>query len=193
MKFCSTCGKQLEDDARFCPGCGARSSIDAESVPSAAPANHRTDGKHLHCPECRGNRLTPIVESTSNGGVAVGIPVTRRTGVTSYSSTTTHRNYWLCQDCGTKFRNLQNLEAELAAESKNVKVASVFCILCTAIGLFFGLLLKAYPELWLFFGLIPVLMAFVVIVLLFTWLISKSKVKKMTEEKEYLEAHCFDL
>ena len=30
MKYCSQCGKQLEDNANFCPSCGAKQHIDSK-------------------------------------------------------------------------------------------------------------------------------------------------------------------
>lgn len=31
-KFCTTCGKQISDGAKFCPGCGAK--MDVSQVPT---------------------------------------------------------------------------------------------------------------------------------------------------------------
>lgn len=50
MSFCSQCGKQVEDRARFCPACGA---------PAGTPAVHASAG-------------APSVASVSASGVSVG-------------------------------------------------------------------------------------------------------------------------
>ncbi len=40
MKYCSKCGKQIEDNNEFCPYCGARTDSTANSVAQEATANH---------------------------------------------------------------------------------------------------------------------------------------------------------
>lgn len=189
MKFCPTCAAQLNDSAAFCESCGTPVSRQEEPI---APPVRRPRGKNLHCPECGGNRLSPVVESTNNGGVAVSSPMTRRVGVTTYTSTTTHRNYWMCQDCGHKFRNLQNLKEEIAAESKRMKSCFICGIIFGVICLLFGPFAAGDQVVALF--TLPVLIFLVIGDLLFwgIWLTTRNKVTKMMEEKRYLVSRCFD-
>ena len=35
--FCPTCGKQLDDDAKFCSKCGARQDVEKESASNTTP------------------------------------------------------------------------------------------------------------------------------------------------------------
>ena len=71
----------------------------------------------LHCPQCKGEQITPIVESSVDGAM------TTHSSNGRFSSTTvsnTHRNYWMCSTCGNKFRNIQNLEQEIEKMKKGV-------------------------------------------------------------------------
>lgn len=185
MRFCSACGRQLSDTAAFCEGCGSQCG-NAEGFPQFGAAAPQAVGKKtLHCPECKGKSIAPIVESTNTGGYAVNTRLTRRVGVTSYSSNTTHRNYWLCQSCGAKFRNLQNLNAELANMEKSAKYCLI-CAIVTAVLAF--LFLIGAPSILCLFGIFPL---FAALIFLIFWLIYRSNAKKLTEEKAYLERNCF--
>lgn len=90
----------------------------------------------------------------------------------------------MCGECGHKFRNLQNLEEELAFYLKGLKrfwiILIVFCALAIleafAIGVGFALVV----------GSIFVLTMGIIIV------IYKNRASKLKAEKAYLEKHCFD-
>ena len=43
MKFCTKCGRSLNEDARFCTGCGAPFPDAEEAVPVASGGRHRRD------------------------------------------------------------------------------------------------------------------------------------------------------
>lgn len=190
MNYCPTCGTQLHDNAAFCENCGTRLSGASEPIPSAVPTRN-TGGRKLHCPECGGTSLAPVVESTNEGGVAVSSPLTRRVGVTSYSNTTTHRNYWMCQDCGHKFRNLQNLREELTRESKRMKALLICGIIFTLLTLPFALMAASNEFLGLFLTFPVVLLAIGDILFWVGWFITRNKVAQMSEEERYLKSRCF--
>lgn len=63
--YCSQCGKQLENDARFCPSCGARAEQGpAATIHTACKACRgimtlSEDGKSLVCPYCGARELIP--------------------------------------------------------------------------------------------------------------------------------------
>jgi DNA-directed RNA polymerase subunit RPC12/RpoP len=183
----------MEDGSNFCMACGANVNGQRSEQQAHTDQSHGAANKRLHCPKCGSVHFSPVVESTNTGGVAVSHGVTRRVGVTTYSSNTTHRNYWLCQDCGTKFRNLQNLKEELASDTKSLKVWSVLAIITTAISLLFVLLTAVQKYLFMriwcaiaLFGIGTIALVFALI-----WFMTKNKVEKMTKEKEYLEKYCF--
>jgi len=188
MKYCPTCGSQLDDSAQFCPKCGHKQTeqaVQAQSIVSES-------GKRLHCPNCRSIVFSPIVETTSEGGTVFGTPLSEKISVTAYSSQNTHRNYWMCQSCGTKFRNLQNLEEELkkniSIKKFSLPVSIVF--LAITILLMLGLISDPIAAFLLFIPTVAVgTLTFVIFIY---WLSAKTIVDKLVKEKAYLEKHCFD-
>lgn len=190
MRYCPSCGTQLNDSVSFCENCGTQLSVQVPGKKPAAPGRN-PQNRSLHCPECRSTNLTPIVESTNSGGLATSSAVTRRISLTSYQTTTTHRNYWMCQNCGNKFRNLQNLKEELASEGKRMKIcgisAVVFGIVCLILG--FGVFSNDVTAVFLAFPLILLICAEILFCVV--WLTTRNKILKMMEEKRYLEKNCF--
>jgi len=143
--------------------------------------------RKLHCPQCGSDRINITTESSVSGGV---------TTHSGYGSVTRfdndHRNYWICNDCGAKFRNIQNLEEEI----KKVKKSSVTCIIWSIITFIFSCVLVgmivAKPWLALVVGAITfgtVLTAIVFFVFIFVY---RGRVKKMEQEKAYLLENCFN-
>lgn len=176
MKFCSNCGQQIEDNTKFCPHCSNVQAV-------AAPQPCVPGGKQLHCPRCRGIKLSPIVETDVQGGYAVNRSVGRKWGASAIDLKSTHRSYWMCGQCGHKFRNIDSLEEEIAAQVKAQRsclsmtiVFLVLSFLCVLTGVGFTAVLT-----------IPMLILFGCL-----WLWFRNKVSKLTQEKEYLEANCFN-
>ncbi len=180
MHYCSNCGSELADEAAFCPNCGQEQNSAPQSVQRRSTSNR----KRLHCPECGSVTLSPIVETEISGGMAVNRSVTRKTSASAMRFNNTHRNYWMCSECGHKFRNLQNLEEELTFYLKGLKGLRIFLIVVVvltileafAIGVGFALVV----------GSIFVLTMGIIIVMY------KSRASKLKAEKAYLEKHCFD-
>ena len=111
--------------------------------------------------------------------------------VTGYSSRTTHRNYWMCQICGNKFRNIQNLAAEIKSEGNKMRAMLIMGSLLLIMTIIIGVLLANKPRMAILLVFPLVLMAGTTIATLLIGFISMFSVKKMTAEKEYLEANCF--
>lgn len=189
MKHCQNCGQQIEDSAKFCQGCGC---TQGEATADSTSQSQTSGRKRLHCPDCKSTLFTPIVETTNNGGQAIHMRATRRVGVTSYTASSTHRNYWMCQSCGTKFRNLQNLKEELTSESKQ-KTGNMYLFFVSGGGdlLLYRMAMVSEGAKLILFPFI-ILLTVTAIVCFYLWMKKKSNVKRMTEEKEYLEANCFD-
>lgn len=178
MRYCQNCGKELNEGAQFCSHCG-------QNTHTVSHTEHqKSRGNRIHCPRCKSMQLSPVVETQTTGGTAVHTPLTRKTSMTTYSSHSIHRNYWMCQSCGHKFRNLENLQEELAEKERIVK-------LCTRVMILLGvfLLLFLVTDLWLWS-----LILFVPVELfLVAYLLSeKNQIKKMTALKKHLSKHCFD-
>ena len=209
MAFCTKCGKQLEDGTRFCPGCGA-----PQNAPAAAPAApvqtapvqtapvqtapvqtapvppvqaapvYAAPAGQLHCPNCKGTNLTPVVESSVNGALTTSHGNMAATRVSN-----THRNYWMCSTCGNKFRNIQNLQEEIVNTEKSVKVAIVMCVISALLFLLLVLKGDAVAK-FLFFPFILTVGLFAVVsfCMIFSY---KGKAAKMKDELAYLQHHCF--
>ena len=180
MKYCHKCRQEIPVDASHCPHCG---TAQISNHPSAT-----TGRKGVHCPECGSTHLSTMVETSTNGGTAVHTPLTSRVGVSTYTTSNTHRNYWICHNCGQKFRNLQNLKEEIARETKRMKLSLIWFIICTIA----GILIFSSEFLRFFAGFAG--FGFVISGILFfaLWLSTRKKVTDMSHEREYLEKNCFD-
>ena len=180
MKYCQNCGKELDDSAKFCVHCGHSQSAPVHAV---QPQTSTIGGKHLHCPECRSTQLSPIVETDVQGGYAVNRSVGRKWGVSAFDLKSTHRNYWICGQCGHKFRNIQNLKEELAVLQRSLRAFYFLAALLAVIAL--------VPV--LFGDSLPVFLIITYIALAaFLFGILKKKKVALTRELEYLNTHCFD-
>lgn len=139
-----------------------------------------TTQRKLHCPNCKSTNIAISTESSVTGAVT--------TGHGRFASTTVsndHKNFWFCSDCGTKFRNIQNLEEEIVKTKKSVTVGIVFTIIVVILAV---VNLLGNP-----FGRIIAGPAFfAAIIFALVTLSFKSKVKKLTKELEDLKVNCFD-
>lgn len=179
MRYCQSCGNELEDGALFCGVCGQ--SQNTAIRPARKP--HTSYPNKLHCPQCKSTAISPVVETEISGGTAVSHSFTRKTSGSSFRFNNTHRNYWMCSDCGYKFRNLQNLEEEIASLRKTAKSGVYGIILLVVLGLFCCITIGAGFTLVL---LVPILI--LVVVSLF---IIKGKIDAMESERAYLKKNCF--
>jgi len=180
MSICPNCNSPIDNDAKFCAKCGT--SIAQSSV--ATQPQVRTN--KLHCPNCRSYSITVTTESTINGGLT-----TSRGNMSATKVSSTHRNYWVCSDCGTKFRNIQNLEEEIAASRAKPKISLIFGL----VALFFAILMfsklseSTFGFLFFTFPIAAAITALVCICLSFSY---KKQLKAMEDELAYLKQNCFN-
>lgn len=179
MSFCRHCGTEIQNSTLFCPNCGQ--SQQQSSIPARQPLS--TGSKRLHCPNCRSNSISPVVETEISGGMSMNHSFSRKNSVSAISLNNTHRNYWMCSDCGHKFRNLQNLEEELAALHKAVRSAILGIILLVVLGVFSSSTLG--------FGITLAFLAPVIALVIVAIFVVKNKIGKMEAERVYLKKHCF--
>lgn len=93
--------------------------------------------------------------------------------------TTTNKTYWLCADCGKKFRNIQELEGDVNMLKKG-RIP-----LCGGFTALMLLLILIIPEIWgIFF--IPLMCG--VGLTLGMWI----ALRQLIKELEYLKTNCFD-
>lgn len=180
MRYCPNCGTEIPEGTRFCSGCGHE--LLPAATTAAAPRPRSAGSKRLHCPYCQSTALSPVVETEISGGTAVNHSFSRKNSASSFSFRNTHRNYWMCSDCGKKFRNLQNLEEELVQLKKITRNGVIGTIGLAVLGILWGISLG-----WLLFLIeIPILL--IAIVAIF---INKNKIQKMESERIYLKRNCF--
>lgn len=152
MKNCSCCGRINDDDALFCCKCGrAFNENEVESFNPIADAMMHYDEvvaspkqKRLCCPKCKSNHLQAIVETATSartigngyspakgclgsllfgsGGWLLGALGQRQRTIIE----TQNRNYWICNDCGYKFRNTEDWHEEI--KKKRASCESQPCV-----------------------------------------------------------------
>ncbi len=180
MAFCQKCGKEVETGVAFCPSCGNNIVAPASS---SEPTN---TAKKLHCPNCKSYNFTITTESSVNGAVTTG----KRIKTTSVSNT--HRNYWVCSDCGTKFRNIQSLEEEIKKEKNSPAWCAVFTVLALAYFVY-TLVAMASNPMAKYMLMYPRFISFIIAIVCFIFIfVYKKKLKKLKEELEYLKVNCFN-
>ena len=143
--------------------------------------------KKLHCPNCKSVHISISTETSIDGAVT-----THGGGFSSTHVSNTHRNFWFCHDCGTKFRNLQNLLEEIKKVKKNPIVFGVLAAIFALVAVIF--FIKSgdswlYETVFRIWGYMLLVLAAVSSVFIF---VSKKKFKKLIEEYNYLQVNCFD-
>lgn len=140
----------------------------------------------LHCPNCKSTNITITTESSVNGGVTA-----HHGSVSTTTMSNTHRNFWICSDCGTKFRNIQSLEEEI----KKTKITPFILALLGVVGAIIAIFFFANAGDSIFKGF-PIIMgggaALGALIFFIMTFVSFSKTKKMEEELAYLKEKCFD-
>lgn len=180
MSHCPNCNKPIPEGSAFCPACGAKAVINP--VPTN-PGNPRK----VHCPQCKSTQLLITTESSVDGAVSNTVG-----GVTATHVSHVHRNFWVCADCGTKFRNLQNLEEEIVKTKKESMWFSILAVVGLIVALF--LFVKASNSFWgetLYqsFGVGALVFAIGMGCFSVARFLKK---KKLLAERNYLQAACFD-
>lgn len=150
MRSCPFCGMAIDDDARYCSGCGREIDVHDEIThnPITEAMLHydeipiaitKQKCGIVRCPRCGGHNLYPLNETTTSvqtsggcyssskgclgwlfldpvGLLCGGLGQKQRTSIN-----TAHKLFWVCNECGFKFRNLDdwNTEIETKKNSKN--------------------------------------------------------------------------
>ena len=151
--------------------------------------NPNAQRQRLHCPQCKSHNITITTESSVDGAV------TTHSSNGRYSSTrvsNTHRNFWVCSDCGTKFRNIQNLEEEIKSNKKAIKTCIITTVISFIVSLFFIINIISKPFSVIFFGAMAGFSSIFTIVAFVYIFVYKSRVAKMEAERQYLIENCFN-
>lgn len=176
MRYCPNCGSQISEETKYCPDCGT-----AQNKHQTVQRNTNVR-KRLHCPNCRSTTLTPVIESAGSIG-SVG-RISRNTAITGTSIE--NKSFWMCQECGHKFRNLEDLIQENKRYFSLMRIGlTVICGVMVFLAVFLGCITKEFS------GVFGVLVAAVIVYALWDWLLKKEKQKKDAEERRLRKA-CFD-
>lgn len=177
MRYCPNCGSQITEGTRFCANCGTE-----QNRQQSVQRNTGTK-KRLHCPNCRGTALLPVTESSGSIG-SVG-RLSRNTAIVGSDSI--NKSYWMCQECGHKFRNLEDLEREQKRVNKAMKILiPIICIMIFLYGAFWCLLGGGIR------GWISLIFLIIVGYLLLRFVIMRIFNEQYDKEKERLRKACFD-
>ena len=180
MSFCPNCGKEVTESIRFCSHCGHGLQ---NNTPNPKPA--RAGGaKRMHCPNCGSHTLSAIVETDITGGMSLNHSFSRKNSVSAMEFNNTHRNYWMCGECGHKFRNLQNLEEEITKMKNLVTRGIIGIVLFAVLGVLFSVVGGSAIPLVFF---VPVILLSVAVIVYF-----KNKIEKLEAERAYLKKRCFN-
>lgn len=175
MSYCTKCGVEVLEGSAFCSACGNKMTAEAAAPMEQTQPENLRQRKKMHCPVCKSRNISPTTEATSHQGMSYR--VTKRISVGG--ANTTNKNYWMCADCGNKFRNIKELETE------GRKLKKAILPLFGALTAVFLLFLLIAPELW-------VMVLFPLLVFgcatLGLWL----TLRKMEKELAYLQVNCFD-
>ena len=179
MSNCPNCNTLIREGESFCSSCGTK-AIENGSV------SPKKEGVKIHCPNCKSNNITISTESSVNGAVTASHGRFSSTAVSN-----THRNFWFCSDCGTKFRNIQSLEEEIKKNKKQPMIYTIITVIASVLAVYW--ITSASNSMLGFFMYPSIIPAVVFAIVGFCYIfISKNKLKKMKEELKYLRINCFD-
>lgn len=213
MKFCHSCGTQYQEGTAYCEQCGAQltqAATRSATVQDVVYAQTRGNQGKVHCsnPQCRSTALSPIVETTMNTttrgsgysgtqgclGYLLFGPCGLLCGNCGNSQTTTtqstNRTYWVCQDCGNKFRNLQDLEAEITKLQKRLPlVGACSAVMAICVVILWVCAAQVGGTVGTFIVWLSILVAVLTGIIVLS---SFNQVKKLKQEQEDLLRNCFD-
>ena len=180
--FCSNCGNKMEDGVNFCASCGTNNQLNTAETSSQSTVSVTTGVKKLHCPQCGSHNLSITTESSVNGAV------TSHHGAFSSSHVSnTHRNFWVCTDCGAKFRNIQSLQEEIKKTKSQPIVGAILAIIALILAIYF-LTQNSWFIMYKIWGMTSLFCAIIFAIFIF---VGKNKLSKLKAELDYLQKNCF--
>lgn len=142
----------------------------------------------LHCPNCKSENIVFTTQTTVSGSVT-----SNNGGATTTSISSNHKDFWVCSDCGTKFRHIQSFEEEIKRENESgaLKIMGVvFAIL--SIVIFVASQSHSFSDAEGFFIFLGVAVALGSIASFIGIPFAKKATQKKMEELEKLKKDCFD-
>lgn len=183
-KICPNCSSVVEKDHAFCPLCGTK--IEQSATHDHTYEQH-TNNK-LHCPKCYSIDLVNATESNVTSGLTF-----TQNKISSTTFSNAHKHFWLCKNCGEKFRNISNLKEEIEAlrQSQNGVKVPLYILLVASV--LFGILaFNIENEIFnycFFFSII----AFLIICVITLCVLNSTdkRIETLEKELEYLNNNCF--
>ena len=148
------------------------------------------NAKKLHCPNCKSHNIAISTETSIDGAVTSSFGGSSRVSSTSVKNT--HRNYWFCSDCGAKFRNIQNLEEEIAKTKKLPTTYTIGAIICAILCIILFSVASSSLMGWLFFGSFAIGSTVGAIVFFIYIFVAKNKLTQLEAELADLKQRCFN-
>ncbi len=141
LKYCKRCGEALTEDSNHCGTCGSAVTIVTPDTTLHLEKNSGSktssvvstpiNSASVYCPKCKSQKLQTVVESNTEGkgggyGAGKGClgwlllgPLGLLCGICGNGTkiTTTNKTFFMCMDCGNKFREAKELMEEKSKTS----------------------------------------------------------------------------
>jgi len=192
--FCSKCGIKLTEGSVFCSGCGVQINSTEQPQHTTNSNNSNPIPEDIRCPKCESQNLQVTLETTttSSGGGYSGakgclgflllgpLGLLCGSGGKKVSSSTEHKNFWICMKCGHKFRKAE----EVLEETLFNFLSSIGLFIASAVGLFIlsSLRLPSFINNPLSIGLAVLLILSIILAA-----ISGFEYNRLTEEQKAAE------
>lgn len=82
----------------------------------------------MHCPRCGGTHLMVQSNNRVVSSVSSAHKVGKKSAMGTTSYNTVNESFWFCQDCGMKFRDLDELLGLVAQYKKGQKTVAAFAV-----------------------------------------------------------------
>lgn len=188
MNVCKNCGKEL-NGSRFCPNCGQEA--DGTVIPN-------TDSKvsKLVCPKCGSKRIQLVTETNvstkgknySGAQGCLGYLMFGPLGMLcgscgqSQKTTTTQNQYWVCNECGEKFKSPDEVRADVKKLEKLASVPFLIFIAVLVVLLVLAGVLSEMPTFTIFGVIYGIFLSILYLVIKFVRLPKeKEKLKELEE------------
>lgn len=126
--YCPKCGSANPDNSKFCCDCGAKLSAAAVAAPPKGD-RPRVPQRNLCCPNCGSTQLIVTTDrdwgAAALGGIAGAAVGGVVSGAIGAASNLQQQTFFVCTDCGHRFRNPQELENEAKIYGKRSILVSI--------------------------------------------------------------------
>ena len=201
LKYCKCCGEALTADGNRCGTCGSAATIitpdttfhleEYLGVKRASGVVGPQKNGSVYCPKCKSQKLQTIVESNvegKGGGYGTGKgclgwlllgPLGLLCGMCGSGTKikTTNATFFMCMDCGDKFREAKELIEEKSQTSIKFFIGGPIAIIIGVMMLFGGMVFEGLVV--LVFGCLAIWFAF-----------DEQKASKDIQSRKY-EAECY--